>query len=231
MTTRQDYIGEVQKLVPGDNLPLGEAEIVKAIQKALAVHSKHRPRIVVEEVTGDGGFDYALVDLDAWADDFSVIRQVEYPVDDDDEEAEILEDEDWQIFETSSGKYLRFLSNTPETTEQFRVTYTGLHTCTDDACTVKTNDEEAVQSLAAAFFCKMLQAAHTQDGDSTIAADSVDHAGKAERYAKMGKDYRAEYDDHMGIKDGKPKPASYNQDMDVTYPTGHDRLTHPRRRR
>ena len=231
MSNRQEYIAEVKKLVPGANHPIGEPEIIKAIQKAINTHSKHRPRIVVEEVAGDEGFDYAVADLAAWADDFSVVRQVEYPVDDTDEEAEILEEDEWEIFETSSGKFLRFLANTPDTTEEFRVTYTARHTCTDDDCSVAGGDDEAVQSLAAAHFCQMLATAYAQDQDSTVGADRVDDLSKSARYGRMRREYRAEYNEHMGIKDGKPKPASMNQDQDVMYPTGHDRLTHPKYRR
>jgi hypothetical protein len=231
MSNRQEYIAEVKKLVPGEHHPIGEPEIIKAVQKAVNTHSKHRPRIVPEEVTGDGGFDYDLEDLAAWVDDFSVMRQVEYPVDDDDPDAEILEDDDWEIFAKSTGKCLRFLAYTPETTEQFRVTYTARHTCTDAACTVAESDDEAVQSLAASYFCQMLATAYATDEDSEIGADKVDDLSKSARYGRMMRVYRAEYNDHMGIKDSKPKPASMNQDQDVTYPTGHDRLTHPRRRR
>ena len=230
MGNRQEYIEAIGELVYGEH-PIGEAEKQKAVQKAMNAHSRNRPVIVVEEVTGDGGFDYALADLTSWEADFSVIKQVEFPVDDTDEDAEILEPEDWQIFETSDGKYLRFLSDTPSTAQEFRVTYTTRHTCTDSACTVADADEEAVQTLAAGFFCRMLAAAYSQDQDATIAADVVDHGGKGDKYGRMATDYRKEYDDHMNIKDGKPKPACGIQDQDVSYPWGWDRLTHPRKER
>jgi len=61
---RQDYIGEVKKLVSGDNHPIGEPEIMLAISMTVKEHSRHRPRIVVEDIDGNGGFDYALSDLD-----------------------------------------------------------------------------------------------------------------------------------------------------------------------
>uniref|UniRef100_A0A6M3K5W8 Uncharacterized protein n=1 Tax=viral metagenome TaxID=1070528 RepID=A0A6M3K5W8_9ZZZZ len=230
MSNRQEYIEAISYLVPGEH-PIGESEQIKAVQKAMNKHSRHRPRIVVEDVDGDGGFDYAVSGLTYWEGDFSVVRTVEYPVDDTDEDADILESEDWQIYETPDGKYLRFLNDTPAATEDMRVTYTARHTCTDDACTVADADEEAVQALAASFFCSMLAAAYAQDGDATIQADVVDHGSKADKYRQMAGDYLKEYHDHMNIRDGKPRPASANQDQDVNYPFGYDRLTHPRRER
>jgi hypothetical protein len=202
MANRQDYIGEVKKLVPGDNHPIGEPEIIKAIAKAIKTYSKHRPREVVEDIAGDGGFEYDLGDLDHWSDEFSIVKTVEYPVDDTDENPDLLLDDEVEIYKKPAGTYLRFLDDTPAATEQIRITYTGMHVCTDEECTVPDADEEAVQALAAAYFCKMLAAAYATDEDSTINADSVNHAGKSERYLRMKKEYQAEYDEHIGIKEG-----------------------------
>jgi len=49
---------------------------------AIKDHSRHRPLVVIEDEAGDGGFDYAVSDLASWAPGFSVIKTVEYPVDD-----------------------------------------------------------------------------------------------------------------------------------------------------
>jgi len=230
MTTREDYISAVEMLVPGDH-PIGEAEITKAVQKALNTHSRHKPRIVTEDETGDGGFDYPVTDLDGWAEAFSVIKKVEYPVDDTDENADILEESEWQLYGTPAGEYLRFLAGTPETTESFRVTYTARHTCTDSACTVADADEEAVQALAASFFCRMLAVHYAQDQDATIPADSVDHGAKTEKYEKKAKDYRGEYNDHMNIKPGKTPAASVTVDQDTIPSWRTDGLTHRRKYR
>jgi len=230
MSDRQDYLTAVDQLVQGE-IPLSEADKILAVDLAVREHSKHRPQEIVEDFDGDGGFDYALSDFSDWEDGFSTIRQVEYPVDDDDETPDILEAADWMIYKKPAGKYLRFLSATPGTEEDFRVTYTALHACTDEDCTVETFDELAVQALAAAYFCDMLAVYYAQSQDSTIGADSVDHASKSRDYAARAKRYRKVYQDHMGITDGKPKPACGVQDQDQNYPWGWDRLTHPRRNR
>ena len=232
MLNLQDYYTALDALVPG-TIPLGEPEKLIAINNALRLHSKYKPLRVTEDVPGDGGFDYPVATAFAsWDDEFSTILQVEYPVDDTVVESSYLEDEDWILYEKPSGKVLRFLSEKPLATETFRVTYTVPHNFDEitDAGTVAASDDIAVQKLAASFFCRQLAAAYAQDQDSTIQADSVDHASKRREYEAQAQKYRGEYDELMGIQKGV-RPASYNQDQDVVYPGGIDRLTHPRRNR
>ena len=57
------------------------------------------------------------------------------------------------------------------------------------------------------------------------------HLRACGRCRAEAKAYRKEYNEHMNIQDGRPKPACHIQDQDVNYPWGWDRLTHPRRRR
>jgi len=225
VSTRQDYLTAIGNFVGGD-LPLAEAEQILAIGQAIKAHSKHKPQVIVEDEDGDGGFDYAVSALTSWSDGFSVIKQVEYPVDDTDQTPDILQDDEWRIYEKPSGKVLRFLENKPTATEDFRVTYTALHTCTDSACTVETFDEEAVQALCAAFFCDMLAAYYAQSQDSTIDADSVDHTSRSREYAARAKTYRKAYFDHLGIKEGRAPAASVTRDQDKKGSWTSDKLTH-----
>lgn len=230
MSNRQDYVTAIGNLVNGE-LPLGETEKIMAVGLAIKVHSKHKPRKIAEDVTGDGGFDYAVSDLAAWADEFSSVKRIEYPADDDDATPAVLQPGDWSIYESPDGDVIRFVNDTPETTEAFRVFYTALHTCTDTACTVAGFDEEAVQQLSAAFFCDMLAAAYAQSQDSTIAADSVDHRGKSGEYAGRANAYRKAYFLHMGIKEGQTQAASVTMDQDTLGSWGTDKMTHPQRYR
>jgi hypothetical protein len=228
MTTQADYVTAIGKLVPG-TVPLVEADQIMAIGMAMLRYSKDHPRIAVQDITGDAGFDYAISGLTAWADDFSTIRQVEYPVDDDDETADVLDEDQWAIYQKPAGKQLRFLDEKPTAEESFRVTHTALHTCTVSACTVGTFDEKAVQALCAAIFCDMIATYYAQNKDSTINADSVDHKSQAAEYSSRANKYRKMYYSHIGVKEGSPPPASHTQDQDVNGPGGTDRLTHPRR--
>lgn len=234
MSNVNDYIAALAELVPGTH-PVDDAatysKLSKAVSKAMEAHSKYKPRQVVEDISGDGGFDYALVDLAAWVDDFSTVNQVEYPLDDTSEDEDILDPADWKIYQKPAGYFLRFLSNKPSATETIRITYTGRHTCAMAGCTVAAGDEEAVQSLGASFYCKMLASVYAQDGDSTIDADTVNQAPRHKAFLDLAAKFRAEYNDHLGIKPGKPKPGCSIVDQDVNYPGGMDRLTHPGRYR
>jgi len=230
MSTREDYIAAIGQLVQGE-IPLEEADKILSINIAMKAHSKRRPRVIVEDEDGDGGFDYAITGLEHWSDGFSVIKTVEYPVDDDDETPEVLQDDEWMIYEKPSGQVLRFKEDTPTADEDFRVIYTALHTCTTSACTVKAYDEEPVQALAAAYFCDMLATYYAQSGDSTIGADSVDHKSKAKEYAARATAYRKIYFDHLGIAEGKTPAASLIRDQDKNASWAGDGVTHKNRYR
>jgi len=230
LSTRFDYMDAIDGFVGGD-VPLKDPEKIIAIGLAMKEHSKQRPLVKVEDEDGDGGFDYAVTDLEFWSDGFSVIKTVEYPVDDADETPDVLQDNAWRMYETPDGNFLRFLENAPSSDEDFRVAYTALHTCTDTACTVKDFDEEAVQALAAGHFCNLLSTYYAQTQDSTINADSVDHGSKGREYAARAKTFRAVYFNHIGIKEGQAAAASVTRDQDVKPSWRGDGLTHPRRNR
>lgn len=234
MSTRSDYIGAINDLVPGEHsLEASDLEQLKirAVSRAMELHSRHKAQLIVEDIDGDGGFDYALSGLALWTEGFSVIRQVEYPVDDGDKMPNILPGDEWVIYEKPSGKMLRFLEATPETEESLRIRFTAPHTCTAAGCTVAAKDEGAVQSLAAHFFCKMLVSAYALDQNSTIDADVVDHGGRSARFEALGKQYLAEYNDQMGIVPGMQKAASVTADQDNNASWAGDRLTHSRKSR
>lgn len=231
MTNSADYIDALTRLVPGDQ-PVGAVALAamqeKAVGKAMISHSRSRPLRIVEDVAGTGGFDYALDALESFESDFSSIILVEYPVDDGSQNTAALDTDAWTIYPAPDGNKLRFLTETPAVGETIRITYTARHTCYDTGCTVPDADTEPVQSLAAHFLCRMLAAAHALDQDSTIQADSVNQAGRRKEYEALARAYKAEYNDHMGITEGKPKASCVVKDQDVIYPDGTDRLTHSR---
>ena len=242
MATLADYKAAIQDLVPGAHpLSAGDLSSVqeRAVNRAMSTHSKHRPRTVVEDISGSGAFDYDLsVALASWDEAFSSVSSVEYPADDTDERVPSVDSNEYRIYEKpTTGKCLRFLEQAPATGEKIRVTYTAPHAFVlgddEDECTVESRDEDAVQALAASVYAKMLVAAYTLNNDSTIKADSVAHGNQAEGFRELSKDYLGEYYDHMGLdpENKGPRPACVVQDFDLDYPHGWDRLTHPRKYR
>jgi hypothetical protein len=174
-------------------------DFTNAIDAALATYSKHLPKKVATDLAGDGTHD---LELPAdWVDEFSVIKSVEYPV--DEVPAILIDKSDWMFYIATDGRVLRLLSDTPETGESVRITYTVPRLETD----VRVIDEDAVASLAAANCCDVLANIFTQSGDSTISADSVDHRSKGDEFARRAKALRQRYFDHMGIKADAPQPG------------------------
>jgi hypothetical protein len=229
LTTLADYIAAIGSLVGGD-LPLGEAEKIQAINKAVKRYSLDRIREIAEDETGNGGYDYALDLLESWIEGFSTVKKIEYPITDDlYDNSNILTDDAWMIYLKPSGKVIRLLEDQPAVTETLRITYTTLHLCDDTQCTIPVADAEAVQMLSAAGFCDMLATYYSQDQDSTIKADSVDHKSKSSDYAARAKTYRQQYFNHLGIQEGQVVPASASRAVQPKPSWRSDSLTHPRK--
>lgn len=233
MTTLALYRTALEEQVPDQVHLSGTDHADRAINKALALHSRHKPLAVVADVVGDGGFDYDLsTKLASWDEDFSQVTAVEYPIDDTDEDKDLLaQGDDWQVYAKPAGKELHFLHDTPKATASFRVTYTARHTISATACSVEAMDTLAVQTLAASFYCRVIAAKVADAMDSTIAADSVDRPRIRSEYSRQAKEFLAEYYELMGIQPDKAKPATAYADWDSSYADGSDRLTHGRRRR
>ena len=208
--------------------PMGEIEINLAFDITLKTHSRYRPREIVEKIDGDGGFDYKLsTKLSYWEEDFSVIRKVEYPVDDTDQTADILNEDEWEIYHKPDGYYLRFKEDDPDTDEDIRVTYTTFHVCTMTAnATISNYDIEAVKILGASLLCEMLATYYSQSQDSTIDADSVDHSSKQRDYTQRAKALRLLYFKHLGMNEGGIKASSLHMEWDKDASWGSQKLTH-----
>ncbi len=229
MSTIADYRAAIGYMVSGDHPFTGNNELDSAIAAAMTEHSKHKPLSVVEDLDGAGSFAFACSALALWDDDFSQIAQVEYPVNDDDQDKNILDETDWTIYEKPSGQFLNLLSDEPAAGETVRVTYTARHTCTDAACTAPSAHEDAVQLLASGHFCRILAAHYAQNAMPMIQADGVETSNMRREYEAQAKRYTAQYYELLGVKPGVPKPVCIIQDQDVNLPGGGDRLTHKRR--
>lgn len=202
-----------------------EAFILEAVNR----YSQRRPREVVAEIDGGGGYDYDLPD--DWLDGFSVAKQVEYPA--GEQVPCILDDNDWIIYQGADGKKLRFLTYRPASGETALLTFTAPHAVTGSGSTVSSGDQDAVINLAGALCCYALARKYAQTSEPSIAADVVNYQTKSGEYAKRGKELEKLYNDHLApsAKDGGLPPASVSGDWDSNAGWGTDRLTHPRRLR
>jgi hypothetical protein len=223
----KDKVDQTVKDTAGRLMP---AERDLWIQEAVKQYSKHRPRNVVKDITGDGSYDYSVsTHLTLWVKGFSVIKSVEYPA--DQREPVYLEEDSFLIYEKESGLFLRFLEDIPNATQKIRVTYTALHILSGILNTIPAVDEDALCNLAASLCSQALSSIYAGTSDSTIGADSVNYRTKSQEYQSRAKEQKKLYMDHLGIKEGDVAPASAVKDLDLDYPGGTDRLTHPRKYR
>jgi len=229
MADLADFKTALASMAPGTH-PVTPTDLTtmqeSAVGSAMARHSEVKPREVLVDSESDGSTMIELSELTHWTDDFSALKKVEYPVDDTDEEDQELEPERWTVRKRPTGYWLILLEDDPDSGDTIRLTYTARHTCSAEACTVDDADLDAVKALAASYYCRSLAAAYALDQDSTIAADAVQHSERNQKFIRMAKLYRDEYNHRMNVRDGKPGPACGSAEWDSTYPGGGDRLTH-----
>jgi hypothetical protein len=220
----ESYVEKITAKVKDGSGKLNPGDIERNIYSAIKLFSKHKPNTSVVDVTGDGTQDYALPS--GWVDEFSFIKSIEYPV--GNVPADLLDEEEYAIYQTTSAKKVRLLTIAPPATETFRVTFTIPRT----ELTIPDNDVDALANLAASLCLEELANAYTQTSDSTIGADSVNWRSKGYEFGQRAKRLYQLYKEHMGIKEGDlTPPASAVIDLELNYPGGADRLTHPRWRR
>lgn len=232
MSTRADYQQAIDDQVSQVKFT-GLAQHNKAIAKAVEIYSNHRPRVRVVDQGGVGTHVATLFVLEGWDNEYSQVRAVEYPVDDTKAGHTILDPKAWEVYQAPDGKELHLLDREQiEEGAAIRITFTAAHVVDDSGSTIPGKDEMAVQTLAAACFCRLLAAAYAEATDSTINADSVDQVSKRREYEAQAKAFEGEFTNLTGIKPGQPKPAAgvANWDLDLANGRG-DRFTHPRRYR
>ena len=178
-------------------------------QEAVKQYSRRRPRIVIEDAAGDGGFDYPLTGgsavLAAWEKGFSEIRRLVYPVDDASPSESAVDEDDFAVIAkvVSGGAedYLRFRSATPAATETFRVLYAARHTLDGSQSTLPAADDEAVANLAAAFCLEAIAARYLSTKDPGLDADVTDYQSRADQARRLAEKFRRAFLDHQGIGD------------------------------
>jgi hypothetical protein len=200
---------------------INPADFAAAISTALRTYSKHRPDQAVVDIQGNGTNDYDLPE--GWVEGFSEILSVEYPLDQVPEY--FLENDEYKIYQTPTGKKVRLLYEKLDASKTFRMTFSVPRT----EETVLPNDIEAVADLATSVALGVLANIFLQTSDPTIGADVVNYRSKSQEATSRAKQHAADYGKHMGIKDTDVTPAaSAVTSFEEDYPGGIGRLTHPR---
>ncbi len=216
---------------------LADAEVTEAVNAALRRYNRDRPRVLVEDITGDGGRYYLLSSsLTDWVRGFSTVLQVDYDVGTritSDEDPELLEPIEWEIYLSATDtEYLYLVDYAPSASEDVRVWYTTPHDHSDSADTVYAEDVDPLRWLAAAVSCEILATRASATSDTTINADSVSYQSKQRQYSEEAGKWAKMYYDHVGAPaDGGPAPAAGVADWDRgSFRSGRrgDYLTHGR---
>jgi hypothetical protein len=193
----------------------------RALEHAVLKYSLDRPRSIKADAEGVGS---PLVPMPAEYDpDFSAVLGVERvysrPV--------ALDNEDWSLYQGTAGWHLMF-GQVMDAQDTVRVAFTAPHIVSIDQDTIPAADREAVCNWAAALILQQLATEYAGDRQSTIQADSVDHATKSRDYAARAVVSRNLYYEHLGIDPKRTAPAGTVIDWDTRDSRGQDRLTHPR---
>lgn len=216
----------VEDLVRDRDQVLSTEERDTAIAAAVSRYSVDAPRVRVEDVTSDDGGQRLPVPS-GWVDGLSDLRALEYPI--GHIPTSTIGLDAVSLYQGPSGvEIVLLISLLPG--DQVRVSYTGEHTLTEMISTIPTAHERAVACLAAADLCGQLSAHYATEGAPTLAADTVDHQGKTERYRARARDLAAEYSRMVGqAPNPRTRPAMAETAFDSRDSLGRRTLFHPPR--
>jgi len=219
-----DYQALVDSLVRDDAEKITPADRDKAIGLAVVQYSKDRPKDKSEDVIAAGGH-YLPLPVN-WETDFSSLKAVEFPT--DEVPPNYFESGVYSMYNHPTGLKIQskhyFTAN-----DTARLHFTIKHTLTKTTDNIPEDDELAVASWAAAVLCDQLASFYSGSSDSTIAADTVEHASKAKDFAIRANSLRKRYHDHLGIDPKRNTAAGVVVDLDMKNSRGRDRLQHPGR--
>ncbi len=232
MADIQTFRDALPDLIQDDSSRIGTEEIDRFIQRAVKQYNKDRPRELVVDTTGDGTSDYAI--MAGFVDGFSEILSVEHPEGEEPPQFLAIDAEPPIVFvyrRPNDVIRLRFDGVTPTTAEVFRTTFTAPHTVSETASTIFTQDEEALTFLAASYALRALAVIFAHTSDPSLDADVTDYEAKAALFNDKADDMQKNYREQIGKGDADIKGANFNQDQDVDFQWGGDKLFHPRRLR
>jgi hypothetical protein len=233
--TKEKYQKYLDNVLQDSAEQLEPDDKVRALSQAVLLYSKDKPLIKVKEETGDGTSYLFALPTD-WVENFSyIIDQIEYPADYS-QVPSYLDNNSWMYFKklvtTTTTTYIRLLNDIPSASETLRYMYAIPHSLTVTASTISETDFEAVIALAASICFWALAAKFAQSTDPSIEADVVDYQRISDTYQELAKSKLQYYNTMMG-KGGEAKSnaaatagVSINE-LDLTYSTGEEYLTHP----
>lgn len=193
----------IDSLVRDENAKITPNQRDDAIALAVETYSGYRPRKAVEDVTSvAGGQELALPS--AWVADFSALSSLEYPI--GDVPPSVIAVDEYSFYQTPSTQVIQLINALPAGAI-VRATFGIKHTVSTVADTIPTGDRETFCKIAAAHLCDQLAAFYSNNSDSTIAADTVDHKSQAAEYRALANKYRKDFQNALGVDEKTPRPS------------------------
>jgi hypothetical protein len=226
MSTKQTYVTGVRYRLSYPQ-ELDEPTIQDAVNRAVILYSKIRPKQAVTDFSGDGSsYDFTLPS--DWVEGYSRILQVEFPT--GNQQATILKSHKYTVYQSATDTYVfRLIEDTPSSTQTVRVTYTIPYTVNDSSSDVRAQDEEALIDLAAAFCARVLSAKAAQTTQSSLDADPINYLAKVDHWSNVAKRLEGLFKQHFGItSETWIQAVNAVMDVDALFPWGHDMIIHTR---
>lgn len=188
-----DHQGAVEALIRDNASEIEETDRDRAIAAAVAEYSRDRPRRRVADLVMAAG---ALPLPDDWDAATSALAAIEHPLGEVPPAWRPVAD--WTLYQEPARTVIRPVGASAESCppgdgETVRVSYTAPHAVDAMTDTVPAADREAVAAWAAALLLDELAADAAATVDSTIEADSVEHASRARDYRALARAHRDRY--------------------------------------
>jgi hypothetical protein len=195
------FQAQVDQLLSADDDELPDVARSDQIEAAIERYSRDIPDEITADVTGDAGKYYPLAaSLTAWSEGFSRILSIEYPA------LAVSADHLPQFIDTwnddywaGGTRYLFLPGHAPAATETMRIRYTAPYVKASNAYDIPPIDFNAVCQLATGYCCLAIATKYARTSDATISADSVDHAGRSERFRTQAQEWFRLYEEHIGL--------------------------------
>ncbi len=216
----------------------GSAEVILGVDQSsvTATVSTYNGSAWSAYGTDSAGILEVVASVPGWREGVSSVDGVEYPAASisSNEDPQELEKEEFTVYETEAGEWLRLIGYAPASTETVRLAISKSYVwveASDALIDLPMGHFEAVCNLAASVSCEWLATRYGQKRASSIAADSVERRTQADVYLSLANRFRKSYEMLAGIGQEQKQPGQALADIDYAYEVGADFLFHRKSKR
>lgn len=162
-------------------------------KKAVRIYSRRRPFNYLQAYTGTNSSFYDLPTH--WDNEFSVIENIEYQI--EETPPSYIPTKDYDIQLMSGGYQIRFSANRPSNGEIFWVRYTGLYFFdSNEESQVPEADDKGIAYLAAALMCQALASFYSSRANPNYPnVEVMNYDERSANYSTRAKEFMKLYDD------------------------------------